>query len=197
MPRRKAPSKRALKAEADGADREPRMLGAGDVAALCDVDLKTVHNWIARGVLRHFRTPGRHLRFRPRDVVAFLRAYGFSVPAALETRCESVLVLASPETRDVVAAALAEDGLVARAVEHPYDALILAGVQPIAVTVVESGALPRAQLALLFGAMRAARPAMRCVVVGGAARGLPEYVACVGAETGALRDALGFRAPGA
>ena len=35
---------------------------ASEVAKFCQVDLKTIHNWADRGEIRHFRTPGRHLR---------------------------------------------------------------------------------------------------------------------------------------
>jgi excisionase family DNA binding protein len=56
---------------------------ASQVADFCTVDLKTIHNWADRGELRHFRTPGRHLRFRRGDVAEFLRKYGYPVHAAL------------------------------------------------------------------------------------------------------------------
>lgn len=60
-----------------------RLLTATQIAAFCDVDLKTIHNWANRGKIRGWRTSGRHLRFRPLDVVDFLRAYGFPIPGAL------------------------------------------------------------------------------------------------------------------
>ena len=53
-----------------------KLLTASDLATLCEVDLKTIHNWVDRGRIAHFRTPGRHLRFRAADVADFLRAYG-------------------------------------------------------------------------------------------------------------------------
>jgi excisionase family DNA binding protein len=53
------------------------------VARFCQVDLKTIHNWAERGEIRHFRTPGRHLRFRRVDVLDFLRKYGYPVPEQL------------------------------------------------------------------------------------------------------------------
>src|SRR5438874_5837022 len=52
-------------------------------ASFCHVDLKTVHNWADKGEIKHFRTPGRHLRFRRADVIEFLRKYGYPVPEAL------------------------------------------------------------------------------------------------------------------
>src|SRR6202012_3177766 len=57
-----------------------KLLTASDLAALCEVDLKTIHNWVDRGRIAHFRTPGRHLRFRAADVAEFLRAWGYTVP---------------------------------------------------------------------------------------------------------------------
>ena len=60
-----------------------KLLTASDLATLCEVDLKTIHNWVDRGRIAHFRTPGRHLRFRAADVADFLRAWGYSVPREL------------------------------------------------------------------------------------------------------------------
>lgn len=61
-------------------------LKATDVAKLCSCDLKTVHNWCDKDKLPHFRTPGRHLRFKAADVVPFLEKYGYPVPDALRKR---------------------------------------------------------------------------------------------------------------
>ena len=59
------------------------LFNASDVARFCQVDLKTIHNWAERGEIEHFRTPGRHLRFRALDVLDFLRRYGYPIPEAL------------------------------------------------------------------------------------------------------------------
>jgi len=53
------------------------------LANFCEVDLKTVHHWAERGKVAHFRTDGRHLRFRRNDVVRFLRAHGYPLADAL------------------------------------------------------------------------------------------------------------------
>lgn len=44
---------------------------------------KTIHNWVDKGKLAAFRTPGRHLRFEPEKVHAFLKEYGYPIPASL------------------------------------------------------------------------------------------------------------------
>jgi excisionase family DNA binding protein len=65
---------------------------AAEVARFCQVDLKTIHNWSERGEIPHFRTPGRHLRFRRADVVDFLRKYGYPLPEPLRHGRPSVVV---------------------------------------------------------------------------------------------------------
>lgn len=65
------------------------------VADFCEVDLKTVHHWADRGKIAHFRTEGRHLRFRRNDVIRFLRAHEYPLPAAL-TRVRPTVSLALP-----------------------------------------------------------------------------------------------------
>ena len=67
---------------------QQRFVTASQLAALCQVDLKTIHNWADRGKIEHFRTPGRHLRFHQSDVDAFLVKHGYtkqSAPQAQET----------------------------------------------------------------------------------------------------------------
>jgi CheY-like chemotaxis protein len=57
------------------------------------VDLKTIHNWADRGQIPHFRTPGRHLRFRRPHVLDFLRKYGYPIPEELESERPRVALL--------------------------------------------------------------------------------------------------------
>ena len=71
------------------APREPIYL-ASQLASICDVDLKTIHNWCDRNndpdepaQLECFRTPGGHLRFRHSAVLRFLMRWGYPIPDAL------------------------------------------------------------------------------------------------------------------
>jgi CheY-like chemotaxis protein len=68
------------------------LLSASDLARFCQVDLKTVHNWVERGLVRHFRTPGRHIRVRRQDAVDFLRRYGYPLPQELSGDRATVVV---------------------------------------------------------------------------------------------------------
>jgi excisionase family DNA binding protein len=73
-----------------------KLFTASDLATLCEVDLKTIHNWVDRGRISHFRTPGRHLRFRAVDVVDFLRTWGYAVPRELRTETTKVVMIVGP-----------------------------------------------------------------------------------------------------
>lgn len=53
------------------------------LAECCGVDLKTIHNWVDKGLIPHFRTPGRHIRVTKPDARAFLEAYGYTLPKEL------------------------------------------------------------------------------------------------------------------
>lgn len=68
----------------DGAPPPRPLLVVSEIAAICQVDPKTIHNWVKRGALKSFRTPGKHLRFKADDVVVFLEACGYSVPEELK-----------------------------------------------------------------------------------------------------------------
>jgi excisionase family DNA binding protein len=108
-----------------------RLLTATQIAAFCDVDLKTIHNWADRGKIPAFRTTGRHLRFRRLDVVDFLRAYSFAIPDALrESRPHVLAVDGDPGGLAWMQRALARRFEVA-AFEHVVDALVaLAAIDP-------------------------------------------------------------------
>jgi excisionase family DNA binding protein len=69
--------KKVISRRIDSADE---LLTAPEVAKIVAVDLKTIHNWVNRGSLKAFRTPGRHLRIRRGDVLGFLREFGYPIP---------------------------------------------------------------------------------------------------------------------
>ncbi len=80
------------------APKEPIFV-ASQVASIWNVDLKTVHNWVEKGDMEAFRTPGRHLRFRRRSLLSFLRRYNMAVPADLAPERPRVMLLASTPER--------------------------------------------------------------------------------------------------
>ncbi|MGB8329217.1 MAG: helix-turn-helix domain-containing protein [Polyangiales bacterium] len=80
---------------------------ASEIARFCQVDLKTIHNWADRGQIPHFRTPGRHLRFRRPHVLDFLRKYGYPIPHELDgQRPRVALFVDGIEAKDKLLASL-------------------------------------------------------------------------------------------
>lgn len=72
---------------------ENDLFTAPQVARLCDTDLKTIHNWVNRGEIKSFRTPGRHLRFRRQDIVEFLQKFGYPVPEGFTSGKQRLVVI--------------------------------------------------------------------------------------------------------
>lgn len=110
---------------------QPELFTASDVARFCQVDLKTIHNWADKGEIRHFRTPGRHLRFRRLDVLDFLRKYGYPIPDVL--RLGKPKVIAVDDDPQVLASL--RKSLSKRfdltTFQDPFDALVAVGnLQP-------------------------------------------------------------------
>ncbi len=114
--------------------RQPELFTASQLARFCQVDLKTIHNWSDKGEIRHFRTPGRHLRFRRLDVLDFLRKYGYPIPEVLRAGKPKVVVIDD----DASVLASVRRALSRRfdvtAFQDPFDALVAVGsIQPDAI----------------------------------------------------------------
>jgi hypothetical protein len=68
------------------------MLTAPEIAGFCNVDVKTIHNWVSKSQIVAHKTQGGHLRFSPIVVVDFLRLHGYPIARALRDRKPEVLV---------------------------------------------------------------------------------------------------------
>jgi excisionase family DNA binding protein len=102
---------------------------APQVAKICSTDLKTIHNWVNRGEIRSFRTPGRHLRFRRQDILEFLDRFGYPIPDGFTpTRQRVVLYEAKDTFRRSLKRSLARDFEVEAFSDH-VDALLAIGKQ--------------------------------------------------------------------
>lgn len=166
-----------------------KLLTASDLATLCEVDLKTIHNWVDRGRIAHFRTPGRHLRFRAADVAEFLRAWGYTVPRELaKAGTRAVLVVGSKDTLAQAGRALGES-LPVRHAAHPYDALVFAGAEPVDVYIIEQREVAKdIDHDAMLEALHRASPQATFVVLSDEPIGLPTFAARVGrADAQALR----------
>lgn len=158
-----------------------KLLTASDLAALCEVDLKTIHNWVDRGRIAHFRTPGRHLRFKAADVAEFLRAWGYSVPRELaRASSRSLMVIGTKDTMTHVTRALGE-GAPIRHASHPYDALVYAGSDPADTYIIDVRAIPgEVETPTFFEALHRACPQATFVALAEDPTGVPPFVARVG-----------------
>src|SRR4051794_29614892 len=110
---------------------QPELFTASEFARFCQVDLKTIHNWADKGEIRHFRTPGRHLRFRRLDVLDFLRKYGYPIPELL--RVGKPKVVAVDNDPNVLASVRRTLGrrFDVTTFQDPFDALVAVGtLQP-------------------------------------------------------------------
>lgn len=56
-----------------------RPLGVGQVAQVCRVTTRTIHNWIRSGRLKAYATPGGHFRIWPTDLETFLKAHKMDI----------------------------------------------------------------------------------------------------------------------
>ncbi len=174
-----------------------KLLTASDLATLCEVDLKTIHNWVDRGRIAHFRTPGRHLRFRAADVADFLRAWGYAVPRELaRATSRTVLVIGSKDTASHVTRALGE-GLPIRHAAHPYDALVFAGADPADIYVIDARELARdVDTDGIIDALHRASAEASFVVLSDEASGVPAFATRVArGDAQALKALLAREAP--
>lgn len=181
------------------AAKRDKLMTASDLASLCEVDLKTIHNWVDRGRIPHFRTPGRHLRFRAQDVAEFLRTWGYDVPRELaHAGVRTALVIGGGAARDAVAHAIGQPEATVRHVEHPYDALVVAGIdRPDVIVVDADAAAASVDLRPLFEALRRAMPEASLVAIVDALRDdVPPFVPqVVVRDQRALEGALGGSRP--
>lgn len=64
---------------------ENRSLTTGQAARYCHVSQATILNWIKKGKLEAYATPGGHYRILLPDFISFLEAYRMPVDSALKT----------------------------------------------------------------------------------------------------------------
>ena len=131
------------------------------VAQLCGVDLKTVHQWASSGLIAHFRTPGRHLRFRAEEVLRFLERSGH--PRARKSPAAPVLVLVSPALRGQTSKAR---GATIIWCTDPYQALVTAARSEIARIVVDIERLRSVELRPYLAALCQAGPGTCVYLIG-------------------------------
>ena len=66
-----------------------RPLTTGQVAEYCQVSQATILNWIKKGKLEAYATPGGHFRILLADLLSLLEAYGMPVDPELRRSSRS------------------------------------------------------------------------------------------------------------
>lgn len=92
-----------------------RYFTTAEIAAICDVSIVCVGDWIRAGKLKAYRPPRGHYRVRRRDFVAFLQANAMPIPPGLADHdtVRVVVVDDEPMVRAVVANILEATGTIA------------------------------------------------------------------------------------
>ena len=84
-----------------------RNLSTFAVAEMLGVDPGSVANWIDKGALRAYRTPGGHRRVAIEDLVGFLHDHNMPVPSELlDTPVRVVVVDDEPDMTEMIARAV-------------------------------------------------------------------------------------------
>jgi excisionase family DNA binding protein len=101
-----------------------KTLSTGEIAKLCDVNLRTVIRWIERGALKGFKLPGRgNNRVRVEDFLAFLVEHEIPIPAELQEENRKVLVVDDePAIARALQRVLRKHGLVAEVAADGFQA---------------------------------------------------------------------------
>lgn len=101
-----------------------KTLSTGEIAKLCDVNLRTVIRWIERGALKGFKLPGRgNNRVRVEDFLAFLVEHDIPIPAELQEDSRKVLVVDDePAIARALQRVLRKHGLVAEVAADGFQA---------------------------------------------------------------------------
>ncbi len=71
---------------------QQRLMTTNEIGRLVGVSERTVANWIDRGYLPAFRTPGGHRRVDPKVLTNFLIQRGIPIPESLDTRTVVLIV---------------------------------------------------------------------------------------------------------
>ena len=150
---------------------------ARSLAQLCGVDLKTVHQWAVTGLIPHFRTPGRHLRFRPEDVANFLQHSGH--PGVAEAVGQKVVLVACARRNRRKYASALRDCEVHWA-DNAYEALVDAARRRFDAALVDAEQLEGTDGNAYLKALQRAAGEARLVLIG--ARRAPRLPALQGAS---------------
>ncbi len=132
--------------------RDKAVFTTYDAARICNANIASIKNWIAKGLLRAFRTPGGHYRIKRRDLELFVQKY--NIPYPFEEKAKKLVYLVDGDKKAVKAAESALAGNDIKSFADPMGALLHIGLERPDVVVFDINAKGfdgKAFLDLLFG----------------------------------------------
>jgi excisionase family DNA binding protein len=132
--------------------RDKAVFTTYDAARICNANIASIKNWIAKGLLRAFRTPGGHYRIKRRDLELFVQKY--NMPYPFEEKAKKLVYLVDGDKKAVKAAESALAGNDIKSFADPMGALLHIGLERPDVVVFDINAKGfdgKAFLDLLFG----------------------------------------------
>jgi len=109
-----------------------------DAARICSANIASIKNWIAKGLLRAFRTPGGHYRIKRRDLELFVQKYNMPYPFAAKPQ-KRIYVLDSAAATGKLVAKLAP-GHSVTSFKDTLEAVLSIGIDRPDILVFEYGA---------------------------------------------------------
>jgi len=86
--------------------RDKEVFTTYDAARICNANIASIKNWIAKGLLRAFRTPGGHYRIKRRDLELFVQKYNMPYPFTEKPRKRVYVLDTDERTVETVRAAV-------------------------------------------------------------------------------------------
>lgn len=97
-----------------------------EVASICNANITSIKNWIEKGKLRAFRTPGGHYRIEREILEGFLNRYGMPNPFDTRVRKHVVVFCQNPATVELVRRGVGRDNTV-EGTDDPMEAALMIG----------------------------------------------------------------------
>ncbi|MBI5508025.1 MAG: response regulator [Deltaproteobacteria bacterium] len=108
------------------------LLTSYEVSDLLQVDPSSINNWVKKGGLVAFKTPGGHHRIRVADLVTFIRVHEMALPRELSRVNERRLLVVDDEPRELKAIERMlkpyRDRVEVRTASRGIDALVMVGL---------------------------------------------------------------------
>jgi excisionase family DNA binding protein len=101
-----------------------------EVARVCNANITSIKNWIEKGNLRAFRTPGGHYRIEKSVLVDFLDRYGMPNPFIERDQRTVVVLCQDPGTVELVRRAIGRNHVVHGTDDAIEAALLIGDARP-------------------------------------------------------------------